>query len=41
MGVECEVDGHSVLVGNLSLMKANSVPVSGMQSFYLQLELTS
>eukprot|EP01127_Copromyxa_protea_P021752 TRINITY_DN7572_c1_g1_i3.p1 TRINITY_DN7572_c1_g1~~TRINITY_DN7572_c1_g1_i3.p1 ORF type:complete len:872 (+),score=165.04 TRINITY_DN7572_c1_g1_i3:139-2616(+) len=29
MGVECSVEGHHILVGNVSLMKANNVLVSG------------
>lgn len=30
MGVECIVEGHMVLVGNVSLMKANNVLIPGI-----------
>ncbi|MEJ2305855.1 MAG: heavy metal translocating P-type ATPase [Anaerolineales bacterium] len=38
LGVEAEVDGHAVLVGNLRMMEARNLPLNGLQAEVARLQ---
>jgi Cu+-exporting ATPase len=38
LGVEAEVDGHAVLVGNLRMMEARNLPLNGLQAEVTRLQ---